>query len=72
MPTERLAMRHVRDVIRLKSAGMPVREIARRVGAAPSTVRLTIRRVEAATSCSVEKAVDASGVVQREIWPVGV
>ena len=25
-------MRHVRDVIRLKSAGMPSREIARRVG----------------------------------------
>ena len=47
MPTERLAMRHVRDVIRLKSAGMPVREIARRVGTAPSTVRLTIRRFEA-------------------------
>src|SRR5258708_13387886 len=47
MPTERLAMRHVRDVIRLKSAGMPTREIARRVGAAPSTVRLTIRRFEA-------------------------
>src|SRR5258708_38081189 len=48
MPTERLAMRHVRDVIRLKSAGMPTREIARRVGTAPSTVRLTIRRFEAA------------------------
>src|ERR1700736_3376477 len=47
MPTERLAMRHVRDVIRLKSAGMPTREIARRVGTAPSTVRLTIRRFEA-------------------------
>ena len=41
-------MRHVRDVIRLKSAGMPTREIARRVGAALSTVRLTIRRFEAA------------------------
>lgn len=41
-------MRHVRDVIRLKSAGMPSREIARRVGTAPSTVRLTIRRFEAA------------------------
>ena len=41
-------MRHVRDVIRLKSAGMPTREIARRMGAAPSTVRLTIRRFEAA------------------------
>ncbi len=41
-------MRHVRDVIRMKSAGMPIREIARRVGAAPSTVRLTVRRFEAA------------------------
>jgi transposase len=41
-------MRHVRDVIRMKAAGMPSREIARRVGAAPSTVRLTIRRFEAA------------------------
>ena len=40
-------MRHVRDVIRLKSAGMPTREIARRVGTAASTVRLTIRRFEA-------------------------
>jgi hypothetical protein len=48
MPTERFAMRHVRDVIRLKSAGMPTREIARRLGTAPSTVRLTIRRFEAA------------------------
>jgi IS30 family transposase len=41
-------MRHVRDVIRMKAAGMPSREIARRVRAAPSTVRLTIRRFEAA------------------------
>ena len=41
-------MRHVRDVIRLKSAGMPTREIARRMGTAPSTVRLTIHRFEAA------------------------
>jgi transposase len=41
-------MRHVRDVIRMKSAGMPSREIARRIGAAPSTVRLTVRRFEAA------------------------
>ncbi|MGF6429944.1 transposase [Bradyrhizobium elkanii] len=47
MPTERLAMRRVRDVIRMKAAGLPSREIARRVGAAPSTVRLTIRRFEA-------------------------
>ena len=38
----------MRHVIRLKEAGMPVREIARRVGAAPSTVRATLQRVEAA------------------------
>src|SRR5271170_845012 len=48
MPSERLAMRRVRDVIRLKEAGMALREIARRVGAAPSTVRATLKRVEAA------------------------
>ena len=41
-------MRHVRDVIRMKAAGLPSREIARRVGVAPSTIRLTIRRCEAA------------------------
>ena len=41
-------MRHVRDVMRLKSAGMSSSEIARLVGASPSTVRLTIRRFEAA------------------------
>jgi hypothetical protein len=45
MPTEGLAMHHVRDVIRLKSAGMPIREVAR---AALSTVQLPIRRFEAA------------------------
>ncbi|MGY4257831.1 hypothetical protein ACVI1L_004899 [Bradyrhizobium sp. USDA 4516] len=41
-------MRRVRDVIRMKAAGLPSREIARREGAAPSTVRLAIRRFEAA------------------------
>src|ERR1700686_760093 len=48
MPTERYAMRHVRDVIRLKSAGMPTGEIGRRLGTVPSPVRLTIRGSEAA------------------------
>jgi transposase len=32
----------------MKAAGLPSREIARRVGAAPSTVRLALRRFEAA------------------------
>jgi hypothetical protein len=35
------------DVMRLKAAGMPSHEIAWRVGSAPSTVQLTIRRFEA-------------------------
>src|ERR1700726_2612491 len=48
MPTERLAMRHVRDVIRLKSAGMPIRGIARRVGGGASPVRLSVCRFAAA------------------------
>jgi hypothetical protein len=41
-------MCHVREVMRLKATGVSVREIGRRVGAVPSTVRLTIRRFEAA------------------------
>src|SRR6266700_3234290 len=48
MPSERIAMRQVLDVIRLKSAGLAVREIARRIGVAPSTVRLTLERLAAA------------------------
>src|SRR4051795_11960182 len=48
MPAERIAMRQVRDVLRLKAAGISGNEIARRVGVAPSTVRLTLQRLAAA------------------------
>ena len=48
MPMERMSMRHVRDCLRLKQAGISTREVARRVGVSPSTVRLTLRRCEAA------------------------
>ncbi len=48
MPAERIAMRQVRDVLRLKAAGISGNEIARRVGVAPSTVRLTLKRLTAA------------------------
>lgn len=42
-------MRQVREVVRLKFVGgLPTREIARRIVAAPSTVRETIRRFQAA------------------------
>jgi transposase len=47
MPAERVAMRQAREIIRLKfSASLPTREIARRLGLAPSTVRETLSRLE--------------------------
>src|SRR3981189_892654 len=47
MPAERVAMRQAREIIRLKfSAGLPTREIARRLRVAASTVRGTLRRFE--------------------------
>ena len=48
MPAERIAMRHVRDVLRLNAAGVSGNEIARRVGVASSTVRLTLKRLTVA------------------------
>ncbi len=49
MPAERTTMRHVREVLRLKFVGgVPIREIARRIGVAASTVRATINRFQAA------------------------
>src|ERR1700726_1241530 len=49
MPAERVAMRHVREIIRLKfTAGISTREIARRLGIAASTVRETLKRFEGA------------------------
>jgi transposase len=41
-------MRKVREVVRLNAAGVSTREIARRVGVVPSTVRLTLQRLAAA------------------------
>src|SRR5215216_5419559 len=48
MPAERIAMRQVRDVLRLNAAGVSGNEIARRVGVAPSTLRLTLKRLAVA------------------------
>ena len=47
MPTERIAMRRVRELLRLtKDAGLGGREVARRTGVAPSTLREMLRRFE--------------------------
>src|SRR5438067_5132760 len=48
MPAERTTMRQVREVLRLTTAGVALNEIARRVGVAPSTVRLTLKRLATA------------------------
>src|SRR2546423_9444661 len=48
MPAERTRMRQVREVLRLTTAGVGLNEIARRVGVAPSTVRLTLKRLASA------------------------
>src|SRR5487761_2795434 len=46
MPAERVPMRDAREIIRLKfSAQVATREIARRLGLAPSTVRETLKRL---------------------------
>jgi transposase len=49
MPAERTTMRQVREVLWLKFVGgVPIREIARRIGVSASTVRSTIKRFQAA------------------------
>lgn len=44
MPAGRVCMRHVREILRLTGSGVSKREIARRLGVVPSTVRETLRR----------------------------
>jgi hypothetical protein len=41
-------MRQVREVLHLRTAGVGLNEIARRVGVAPSTVRQTLKRLTSA------------------------
>jgi hypothetical protein len=48
MPAERIAMRQVRHVLRLKAAGVSGNGIARRVGVGSSTHRLTLERLSLA------------------------
>src|SRR6202453_789255 len=48
MPAERIGMRDVREIIRLKFASISTHEIGRRLGLARSTVRETLKRAEGA------------------------
>ena len=45
MPAKSAALRQVRDVVRMRAAGISAREIAIWIGVAPSTVRLTMNRL---------------------------
>jgi transposase-like protein len=48
MPTERLAMRKVREILRLTfDGGLPSREVARRVGVGSRGVRVMLQRFRA-------------------------
>jgi transposase-like protein len=54
MPAERMPMRQVREILRLTFSGdVAGREIARRLGIAPSTVRAAVERFRSSgPSCS--------------------
>jgi IS30 family transposase len=48
MPAERIGMRDVREIIRLKFSSVSTHEIARRLNMARSTVRETLKRADGA------------------------
>jgi transposase len=72
MPAERTAMRQVREVLGLKFVGgLPTREIARRLGVAPSTVRETLKRFAAAGLIWPLPDEMTDEVLEAQLFPVG-
>jgi transposase-like protein len=70
MPAERTTMRYAREVLRLKFVGgVPTREIARRLGIAPSTARTTIRRFQAAGLSWLLPDGITDGVLEARLFP---
>jgi len=62
MPAERIAMRQVREILRLITVEkLSVREIARRTGKAPSTVRAMLGRFHAAGSLAQQSLLAKRG-----------
>src|SRR5438128_11008364 len=82
VPAERTTMRQVREVLRLRTAGVGLNEIARRVGVAPSTVRLTLKRLAGAglswplpgemTDTALETALFAAAGTKQGHWNSGI
>ena len=73
MPAERVAMRRVRELLRLRlGANVPVREVARRIGIAPSTVRETLARFTAAGLVwPLPEAITDDGLEEALFRPAG-
>ena len=72
MPAERTAMRQVREIVRMRAAGISSREIAVRLGIAPSTVRLTMKRVgDAGLDTAVVAELDEAALEARLFSQVG-
>jgi transposase len=73
MPAERVAMRRVRELLRLRlGADVPVREVARRIGIAPSTVRETLARFTAAGLVwPLPEAITDDGLEEALFRPAG-
>src|SRR5215210_574595 len=73
MPAERVAMSRVRELLRLRlGADVPVREVARRIGIAPSTVRKTLARFTAAGLVwPLPEAITDDGLEEALFRPAG-
>lgn len=66
-------MRQVREVLRLKTAGVSGNEIGRRLGIAPSTVRLTLKRLAAAGLAWPLPAEMTDGALEARLFtPLGI
>jgi len=70
MPAKRTTMRQVREAPRLKFVGgVPTHEIARRIGVAASTVRVTLERFRAAGLSWPLPDEMTDAVLEASRWP---
>ncbi|WP_107962589.1 hypothetical protein [Sphingomonas sp. PP-CE-3G-477] len=71
MPTERIAMRKVREILRLTfDGGLPSREVARRVGVGSTGVRVMLQRFRASALTWPLPDVLTDTAPERELYGV--
>ena len=73
MPTERIAMRKVREILRLTyDAGLPSREVARLVGVGSTGVRVMLQRCRASKlDWPLSGRADGHGARTGALWISG-